>query len=306
MAYTGYSPGATPPQIQSFNPGTQGQMTAGQLGVTRSLADPGYLSGSTTPQFASDLSGLDSLSGMYNLWNSGVMQPTEQLANQQLGTIQDQIAQAFAGGDLSSQLAQQEAGFSQQGIGLQQQQLGVREAALARQMGLLPQQYDITKSNYDIQEQQLRYGADVATRNVNSGATARGAYTAIGTNQARGDIQSQLGFNLGLLGNQRKSSQLSFQEQQAQQQDAQKMLNIQSQQLGLSSQEVQARLQNALNQIGISANVSVDQLLSEAYKVQQGEISPIAGLFGDIYQLSGVTLPGAGSQPPTQRTSGAQ
>lgn len=233
-----------------------------------------------------------SLQAFQDLFNAAVIGPNQAIANQQTGNLQDQMALIMAGGDLQSQMAQQAADFSLAGLGLQQQNLGINQDALNRQAALLPQQFALTNQGYDLQEEQSKYGAGVSRRNLDNSYTARGAYTSEGANAGRGDIQSQLDFALRGIGLNRQGSELSHQEQMAQLGDAQKQLGISAKQLGLNGDEIRARLQNALQQIGISSMMNVDQLLAEMYKVQQGQVSPISGLFGDIYSLSGVAMPG--------------
>lgn len=290
MTYVGYKP--EPQQLPGVQPSPSGpswNMQAPSQYMTDAMGNmstlqPAAVQGSPGQQNPQ-------LQAILDLFNSAVMGPTEAIGNQQIGNLQDQMMLTRAGGDLQSQLAQQQAGFSQQGLGLQRQQLGIREDALAREMGLLPQQYGLQQQGFGLQEAEASYGAGQSRRALDSSATARGSFTSEGANQGRADISQQLQFALQGIGLQRGQAALSNQEQMAQLQDSKKMLGISSQQLGLSDTEVKARLQNALDQIGISSQMTTDQLLSEMYKIQQGEISPISGLIGDIYQLSGISLP---------------
>lgn len=282
MGYTGYQ--QTPDAIdRAPAPGSAAGMTG------QSVQGFSYAPNSQQPVNPS-------LQSLYDLYNAAVINPANAMANQQTGNLQDQMALLMAGGDLQSQQAQQAADFSLAGLGLQQQNLGINEAALDRQSALLPQQFALQNQGFDLQGEQANYGAGVSRRGLDNNYAARGAFTSEGANQGRGDIQSQLDFSLRGIGLNREGARLSHEEQMAQLGDAKKQLSLSSQQLGLNGQEIKSRLQNALQQIGISSMMSVDQLLSEMYKVQQGQISPISGLFGDIYALSGVTMPDSAKQ----------
>lgn len=291
MAYVGYA--------------GQGNPATGQQGAVRSQVDPGYVSPGGGERMYSDPTG--NLQGLFSMYKSAVLDPSQMLGQAQINQLQNQMGLTGLQSDLASQLQQQQAGWGLQGIGLQREGLGVQQGTLSRQMELLPQQYGLQQQGFDIQGQQLGLGkAEIMTNAakqrrqlehqlVSSGMAAPEA------NAQRGDILQQRAF--GLFGNQlqqnqlgvtRQQAALNFKEQQAQQQDAQKMLGIHSKQLNLSEDEIKGRLQNALNQIGISNQVSVDQLLSEMYKVQQGEISPLQGLFGDLYSIGGITVPSGG------------
>jgi hypothetical protein len=157
-------------------------------------------------------------------------------------------------------------------------------------MDLLPQQFGLQNQGFDLAQQQANYGAMTGMRDLNSSQTARGAFTSGGANAHRGDINQNLAFQTQGIGLQRQGAGLNFKENQAQQQDAQKQLDIQSKRLGISGQEIKSRLDNALAQLGISSQVSANQILREAGKVQQGMISPYSGFFGDLSSIMGIPL----------------
>lgn len=258
-------------------------------------------------------------SALFSAWQNAVGNPSQMYEQAQWNQLQNQIGLTGMQSDLATQQQNQQANWQLQGLGLDRQSLGVQQGALSRQMALLPQQYGLQQQGFDIQGQQLGVqgqrldeqtkeswqNAAQQQRGLKSNATSSGTWNMPGTSQGFADIKTglqnaltnigfgrqDLALNQRQLGLNRQGAALTFQEQQAQQQDSQKMLGIQSQRLGLSEDEVRGRLQNALNQIGISNQVSVDQLLSEQYKVQQGGLSPLSQLFGDIYSAGGVTVP---------------
>lgn len=296
MPYTGYQYETGPTQPRQGQPYSGAAYEGGQppAGFAAQTYGTGGGGGAIDPQ----------LQAFLDLYNTAVMGPSQAIGNQQVGNLQDQMAFIMAGGDLQSSLAQQQADYSLAGLGLQQQDLGVREGALARQAGLLPQQFALQNQGFDLASEQANYGAGMSRRQLDNSYTARGAFTSEGANQGRTDIQTQLDQALRGIGLQREGARLSNEEQMAQLSDARKQLSLSSKQLGLSEQDIRARLTNALQQIGLSSQMDVNQLLQEMYKVQQGQISPISGLFGDIYALSGVTMPtgtsisGSTSQQP--------
>jgi hypothetical protein len=228
------------------------------------------------------------------MFQQGVINPSEMIGQGQINNLGDQNVLQQLQAMYSGQQQQQEAGFSLQNLGLDKNSLGIQQGALARQMALLPQQYGLQTQGFDLQQQQAQYGAMTGMRDLNSAATARGAFTAGGTQAARGDINESLQNSLANLGLQRQGAALNFKEQTAQQQDSQKQLDIQSQRLGISGDEIKSRLDNALAQLGIGSQISSEQILAEQQKVQQGMISPYETLFADLYNIAGVPL-GAGA-----------
>jgi hypothetical protein len=161
---------------------------------------------------------------------------------------------------------------------------------LERQKGLTGLQSDLASQ---LQNQQAGWGLQDTGLSreglgVQQGALARQMGLLP---QQYGIQQQQFGLQLEGIGYQRKQADLNFHEQQAQQKDASKMLGIQAKRLDLSEDEIRGRLQNALNQIGIGNQISVDQLLQEQYKTSQGMLSPLQGLFSNIYSIGGITVP---------------
>jgi hypothetical protein len=295
----------------------QGNPATGQQGQVRSQSDPGYTN--VGGQLQSQFSQQPDPNAWFSQWQQQVGNPSQMLEQAQWNQLQGQIGLTGMQSDLASQIQNQQAGWQLQGFGLDQQSQAVQQGALSRQMSLLPQQYGLQQQGFDIQGQQLGVqgqrldeqqkeswqNAAQSQRGLKSSATAAGTWNMPGTSQGYADIKqglqnalTNIGFgrqdlslNQQQLGLNRQGAALTFKEQQAAQQDSQKMLGIQAQRLGLSEDEVRGRLQNALNQIGIGSQISVDQLLAEQYKVQQGGLSPLSGAFGDLLSMGGVTVP---------------
>jgi hypothetical protein len=286
--------------------GYVGQGSAAGPGVTRSQADPGYYgdpsSGYAAPLYASPQqspfygvtqAGVDQLQGLqgaYDLYNAGVIDPfnrqsdfNAQLLGQQ-GIFNDLMTNENAG------WAQQQAGWGQQGIDLSRQGLAVQGNALARQMSLLPQQYELQKQGFDITQRSEQQGADLQAYRLNNAAAARGAYTAAGTNVERTGLQQNLQNQFGQLDLQRKDAALTFQERQAQQQDAQKQLDLAGKRLDLSGEELRGRLDHTLASLGIQHQVTADQIAIEAKKIEDGKYSPLEGLISFLMQYANLNL----------------
>lgn len=222
--------------------------------------------------------------------------------------------QALAGAMANYQTGQanQQYGFDMRGLDLQRQGLGIEQGGLSRQLPLLNQQWGLQQQQYGLQQQgfdqaqqEAQQGAARQTRGENSTETARGAWGSVGHNQGLSDIQQQLQNSLSTIGRQRQSASLSEQsaglsheEQVAKLQDSQKQLDLMGKRMGLSSDEISARLQSALNQIGLN-QVSSSDFASELAKMQAGEYSPFSSIIGDMYAFSGIPLFGDQQQGAT-------
>jgi hypothetical protein len=230
------------------------------------------------------------LSGMASLYGPS-QQYTQDLGNQQYLNLQQQMNLIQGGEDYQSGLVNQSADFSRRNLGLSREQLGVRQGALSRQMEMMPQQFGLQNQRFDLSQEQANQGATNQTEDLNSQLTARGTYVGPGADRGRGRIQEQLAFATRGIGLERHGAALNQKEQMAQGGDAQKMLDIASKQLGISGEEIEARLTNALAQIGMGGAMSANQLLGEFYKMQQGQMSAYAPMLGDINRYAGMVIP---------------
>jgi len=229
---------------------------------------------------------------LQNLWNleqpaiSGILgsgqQQQQDLLNQYLNQMQMN--------QLSGGLQQQEAGFQQQGNLLSGQSLGIQQGALQRQMGLLPQQYGLQTQGFDLSQAQQQANAANQMTDLNNQLSASGSFTNPGSTDQRNRINQNLQFGLQQLGLQRQGAQLNFAEQQAAQKDASAELGIQSKRLGISEQEISTRLDNALQQLGISGQVDKNQVLQAINQVRQGEATQLAPILGDLANASGMPI----------------
>jgi hypothetical protein len=289
-ADTGYQNAAAPAAYQpggQYYGATQGE-AYGLHGET-AMAD-------TSPGILNDI---------YSQWYNNQYLPNQASMKAQTDLLQNQIDLTGLQSGLSSRVAGQNAMFSMADIGLSREQLGIQQGTLARQMGLLPQEYALQGRQFDVQGRRLDeqtkeswLGAAEQQRAAKGAGIAQGNLMLPGAPQQRADIAQHLqnaltniGFSRDDLQIAREKAALDYQEKQAQQKDAEKQLGVQAKRLGLSEDEVRARLQNSLDQIGISSAVSVDQLLGEIQKVEQGGTSVFSPLFAALQQAGVITLP---------------
>lgn len=310
MAYsTGYST-STDRAEANANPAYQnaGQPSAYQPGGQYYGATQGTAYGLSGEVPMADTSGGGIMGSIYNNWYQNQFLPSTMLNQAQENQINNQIGFQGLQSNLATNVANQNAGFSMRDIGLSREGLNVQQGTLARQMGLLPQEYGLQQQQFDVQGKRLDeqtteswLGAGEQQRAAKGAGIAQGNLMLPGAAQQRADIGQHLknaltniGFSREDLGINRQQAALEFQEKQAQQQDANKMLGIQAKKLGLSEEEVSARLKNTLDQIGISNQVSVSQLLGELYKVEQGGVSIYSPLFAALQQAGAISIPGQG------------
>jgi hypothetical protein len=168
-----------------------------------------------------------------------------------LGANQQQAAQAdyeaaLANSALSTQYAGQQAGYEQAQLGLKGQEIGIQQLGTT-------------------QEQQLEGVEEpIQTSNLVGGLAAQGALNTKGSQQQ----QQQLG------------AQQQYTNEQLQ--NAQQTLGLTAAANGISTQEVMAQLNYAINSAGLSDQVSAIDLLNQIAGIQEGTLS---GLETDISPL---------------------
>lgn len=289
MPYTGYGAGV-PVDPYTQNQGAISPATNPNSAdpTVRGPAAPVTIGGPTPT------AGTSMLDQLTALFNAGAGSPNAALSQDAINSLMQSLGFSNEQLGLNTNQAQQAAGFAQQGLGLQNAGLGIQFGANERQAALLPQLHDLALQEFQAQEGSANRNADASLRNLNSALTPRGAFTSVMGNAQRGDISSQLSEQLSGIGRQRQQSELNYSEQIAQNADAKKQLGLMQQQLGLSGDEISARLNNTLAQLGLQNRMNVAQLLGEIGKVQRGEYSPVTQLLGDIYSISGLQIPAGG------------
>ena len=137
-------------------------------------------------------------------------------------------------------------------------------------------------------------GKDIATQyqatqqNQQSAGVAGGGLFTKGQREAVSQEAEQHLSQLSNLGRAQKSAALTFQEQMSQLQDSKKNLGILESQLGISGQEITTRTANALQQLGLSQMVSVQQVHQAMVDASQGVPNALSSIMGNIYQSSGL------------------
>lgn len=232
--------------------------------------------------------------GQQAVTNAGNAQTTNQI-NYTLGS--GQLQQGYLTG---------EAGFQQAGLGLQGQDLATQIAALQRQFGLLPQYNSLQQQLFGLQGGSLQEQEDKARRaaaeqktSLMGSEAAAGAVTSEGSKRGQADIEQQLTWALQDIDRSRQQLDISkqqyglgYNEKVANLQDQQKYLDTQSKRLGISQEELQFRLQKSLDQLGLSTQINVSDLLQAGSDLNNGLYSPAQQLLSSVF--AGAGIPGYG------------
>lgn len=249
-------------QSQVTNPNLQ--TSPGQVGANPYLQPlPG--AAGQTPDFSITNSGWGEQArewGLQQGLGAGQVQagPQFQLNQNARETMAQQIGLQQASQQMQSGYLNQDYTTGLAKLGLQDQQNDVQKAALARQPGYLTTLHDLATQGFDLSKQGVTQQAGIARRAVDSSATARGAFTAPGTNQFRSDITDQLSNQLGQVGVQQSTSDTRYNEQIASIGDQNAMLDLQSKSLGLDRNSLKTELERGLDRLGLSAAMSIADL----------------------------------------------
>jgi hypothetical protein len=235
---------------------------------------------------------LTGTSGALNTTQAINQNPNAAYASQsQHATDQFQQALTTVLAQQNSDYARQEAGFQQQLLGLSQQGLDISRGALGRgkaettalkkisdEQDKLTEQA-IKQQRAMIRSQQLNYltGWTMQNKQNISGQAASGNLFTQGTKDINAQMVSnrnlqqqsfanQFSANSRAWTNQRLGEQIqniSYYEKMAAFGDQSKNLNLLAQRYGISGKEIQARLQNQLDQIGAGAMMTVSDLSNQ-------------------------------------------
>ena len=240
--------------------------------------------------------------GLSGLW-SGIQQFQLNPAMTALGAQTDLTKTA---GTISQQQLADSAQQQSQEAGFSQAQLGVQGANL----GLSNQQLQATAGPGGFQQQQQgltaaeqAFGLGQSQRALRSAATATGSVNTSGTQQKWSDLLSQYGFQQQQAGLTTKEQNEAYQIQQGQLANAAKSL-------GISSQEVTSRLNNALNQLGLQGSLDTLGVAQAIQQLQSGFLSgPMATAIQEVLGAAGLPIQafGSGGNPavPSDVGSGA-
>lgn len=213
-------------------------------------------------------------------------------------------------GDRSQYLAQ---GFS-----LDSQANNLQAGDVFRQQQVNPEYERMANEAFGLQESDLRRQTLAAKQAAESQAVGRGSLGSAGHGRDISNLDADLSSSLAGIGLDRSKSALDFMQKRLGLQDqaigaeitggklqnqfnynkqqlasANKQLDIESKKLGLSGQETKARIQNALDQLGISTAADVNSILLEMNKIDQGLISTLPPqILTAIRQLTGIGVGG--------------
>lgn len=273
-----------------------------------------YQQGVINPQLAANQGQISGLLGQQQIGNamSGVQQ---QGLQQQYGFDTARLGLQQEGLGVQQGTLSRQMGLLPQQNALQQQIFDIQQGQLGRGRENLESQYANQLGQFGLQEQGMQNQYAQGNRQATSSAVSSGAINTAGYRQNLNDLATQLSMGQSGLGLARRSAeqgyesgkaqladqgrfldvnrqqnQLSYQEQQAQQQDAQRNLDIQAKGLGLSGQELSARLNNALQQIGLSSQLSSNQVVNEIAKIKNGEYSILGNIIPVLSQFAGLNL----------------
>lgn len=188
--------------------------------------------------------------------------PQQMAQQQQQQGLLNQLALQNAGYTTDQGNLQTNYGLDQRALALDRAGLGIDRGAAARALANTLEQERLAKAMTGNQKRTLGLGYESDTRSERSDATARGALTTPGTRQNLTDLYGNF-----LLGNERldlglESDLLGIREQRAQAKDRQKQLDLESKRLGLNSEQLSNQLSQALDQLGLSHLMSVNDIFS--------------------------------------------
>lgn len=215
------------------------------------------------------------------------MANTNANARQQTDLLSGQIGMLQGNQQTQAGYINQDQGFGTARIGLNREGLGVQQGALNRATALLPQQHALTLQGLQDQLAQAKYGAGMQRRSLGAQATVQGATVSTGARQGFKDIMKQLGFSKKDIRRATRSENLGFGERQASLADQQKQLNLASRGLDMDAQELQSRTQRALEQLGLSTAISVNDIMRAINDVNAGRFNVLQQYLGPIYQAGG-------------------
>lgn len=232
----------------------------------------------------------DFLKQFQSVWDMGVIAnaPNDTAINNNIKSYMEQLGLNQANQQMQTGYINQDNAFGQAKLGLSREGLGIQRDQLGRAKALSPQQHALAMEALTQREGEARFGAEKSGRALDSQATTQGATVSTGARQGVSDIATQLGFGLQDIGRSRAGEELSFKERQANLADQEKSLNLAAKGMDIDGQELGARTQRALDQLGLSTSTSVQDITRAINDLNAGRYNPLQALLGTIYQSSGV------------------
>ncbi len=243
----------------------------------------------------------------------GQLTPAELAQQQQGQLISQQLALSPAEYQAQLAILQANYGYSQQQFGIQGQQLALQGTGLQQQLANLgttygfQQQGDVISgqniqgaiqnllAGYGLEQQQLA----LSHTQANQGQAASGVYNTGTHTQAEQQFgiqaaQEKQAFQYGMFQEQQAQKSLGLTEAEQKQQfgystqqiqNGQKALDLQMQSLGISKAQAQTQYQNAVQQLGLSNLMNVNQLEQQIAIMAGGGYSPLSGMMGQLMQV---------------------
>lgn len=242
----------------------------------------GYINQSAQNQLAAN-----ALTGQSQGIQQGALQRQSQLLPQQYDITKQQLG-----------IAGQQLGLQGQGLDIQQQSQAIQGQGLQQQLADL--YYGNTRAQQNLIAQKAAAGGgntagqtlglqDLAQQLASSVSGVGRAQAQLGLQgQQLGLSRQQLGLQQQGLGLQGRSAELNYNEQMAQNKDAQNQLDIMQQKTGLDKKEIENRTQQALDQAGLSANLNKYDIFNAMADAMKGLYNPVQQTFGAIYQMTGL------------------
>ncbi len=254
---------------------------------------------------------------VWNAFQTGVLAPYDAQAAQKQSQLGLQSGLIGANYGVQSGALSQQLSSGMANLGLDQNALGIQQGQLARQMGsnglsqqneaLTQRQFGLSDQDLAAQREQANYGAGMQTRGAWSNNTARGSTNTSGFRQQLGDISQQLQFQLAGIGRNeqqlgigKEREKLRFGEEQKNLDDAKQMLDIRAKKLGLSGQDLNARISQALGQLGIQQSLSTLDILNGMNDIENGRYNILGSVIGQVAAID----PGLLSRQQTQVPAG--
>lgn len=232
----------------------------------------------------------DMLNQLQSVWNLGQIAnlPADTAINNNISSYMQQLGLIGANQQMETGNINQDQALGSARLGLNRSDLNLQQAALGRQDTLDPRLHQLSLEELQQQGQQNQFGADQQNRQLTSQGVTQGALQSVGARQGFSDIAQQLQFGQRdvLRGTQREN--LGFEERQAQRADQHKSLENAAKGLDLDAQELQNRTSRALQQLGLSSALSVQDVTRAINDLNAGRYNPLQAILGTIYQASGV------------------
>lgn len=232
----------------------------------------------------------DMMKQLQAMWNMGQIAngPQDQAINNNIASYQQQLGLVGANQQMQTGYINQDAGFGRERIGLNREGLGVQQGALNRAGVLDPRLHQLSLEEWKQRGEQNIFQREGQDRQLSSQATTAGSLQSQGARQGFSDIAKQLEFGQRdvLRGTQREN--LSFEERAAQRQDQQKQLDLAAKGLNIDGRELESRTQRALQELGLSSSIKVQEITRAINDLNAGRYNPLQAILGTIYQASGV------------------